>query len=113
MKEKTRRTTKQDLKTLVAMLTMMKNIEDDEQDRPIDSLDKGQSADSKGIRAKDFKRSCRRNDKNDTGDLQLDYQAKLHDSQFMKKKVMITVIYKKGDPTKPGNCRPICSLPQL
>ena len=78
-------TTKQDLKTLVTMLTMMKNIEDDAHDRHIpeltmkelsianDSLKKRKSADSKGIKAEDF------NDKNDTGDLQLDHQAKLHD----------------------------------
>ena len=29
------------------------------------------------------------------------------------KNVMVTVIYKKGDPTKPENCCPTCSFPVL
>ena len=65
MKEKTRRTAKQYLKTLVTTLTMI--FEDNEQDRhipeltrkalmiAIDSLKKGKSADSKGIKAEHVK----------------------------------------------------------
>ena len=68
MTEKTRRTTKQDIKTLVTMLTMMKISEDDEQDRHIpeftmkelsiavDILTKGNRHDTKGIKVENLKR---------------------------------------------------------
>ena len=78
----------------------------------MDSLKKGKSADRKGIKAGDLKGAGEEATKNDARCLQLDHQAKLHDSQFMEK-VMVTVIYKKGDPTKNRKLQTDLFLPTI
>ena len=78
----------------------------------MDSLTKGESADSKGINAEDIKGA----DEETITVLHeifnlITKQNSTAPSSW--KKGMITVIYKKRDATNPENCRPICGLPQL
>ena len=100
------------------------DFEGDEQDRhipefsrkeliiAIDSLKKGKSADSKGIKADDIKGA----DEETTTMIHeilnlIIKQNSMAPSSW--KNVMITALYKKCDVTNPENCRPICGLPQL
>ena len=99
-------------------------MDNDEQDRHIpeftmkelsiviDSLKNGKSADSKGIKAKDLKGADEETTKmrHEIFNLIIK-QISMTPSSW--KKVMITVMYKTGDVTKPENYRPTCSLPQL
>ena len=99
----------------------MKNIEDDEQDKHIqeftmkelsfatDSHKAGKSSDIKGTKAEDLKGGDE-----ETANIIHEIFILIIKQNSMTpsswKKVMVTVIYQKGDATKQGNCKPICSL---
>ena len=99
-------------------------IEDDEQDRhipqltmkelmiAIDSLKKGKSADSKGIKAEDLKRADEETTKMKHEIFSLIIKQNSITPSAWKKGV-ISVIFKEGDGANPENYRPICGLPQL
>ena len=75
----------------------------------IDSLKKGKSADSKGIKAKDLKGADEETANMIHGIFNLINQAKLHDPQFMETSCGLSDL-QEGRPAKPENYGPICAM---
>ena len=88
MKEKMIRTTTEDLRSTATMLTMIKIL------KTMNNTIIYQNLPSKKLMI--------------AIDTLMQGKSAVHG-----KKVMITVTYKKGDPTKPDSYRPICSLPMF
>ena len=104
------------------------NVEGDEQDNhipefllkelssAIDSLKRGKSTDSTGIRVEDLKAAHEEATKmiHEVFNLIVKQNSMTNPmTPSSWKNSYVTVIYKIGDPTKPENYRPICSVPML
>ena len=128
MKENMRKTTKEDLEDIRDHADDAENVEGDEQDNhipefllkelssAIDSLKRGKSTDSTGIRVEDLKAAHEEATKmiHEVFNLIVKQNSMTNSmTPSSWKTVMVTVIYKIGDPTKPENYRPICSVPML
>ena len=78
----------------------------------IDGLKKGKAADTNGMKAEDFKGCDEESIMLMSGIFNLiNKQNSIAPSSCLK--VVIKVICKNGDPTKPEHYRPVCTLPTL